>query len=109
MNTISYVGYFEEISQLKESEQREMLEKARYLAFTKYELSGRYTLYLILSFVFTFAVGITPTLVIGFSILMTGLSIGIGSIGSYYLLRHFNGKLLKVGLSDLMSQTPEND
>ena len=109
MNTNSYVGYFEEISQLQDFEQEEMLEKARHLAFTKHGLTGRYTVYLMFSFLFTFVIGITPTLIIGFSILTTGLSIGIGFIGSYYLFRHFNGKLIKVGLLDLLNESIEKN
>ncbi|MFT7688464.1 MAG: hypothetical protein ACI9FB_003828 [Candidatus Azotimanducaceae bacterium] len=107
MNTNTYVGYFAEISKLKKTEQEGILEKARYLTFTKHGLSGRYTIYLASSFLFIFMIGIISGFVIGFSILTTGLSIGAGSIASYYLFRYFSGELLKVGLLDLLSETVE--
>jgi hypothetical protein len=49
MNSKSYIGYFSEIRDLEKSEQEELLELARYEAFTTLKLNGISALYFVIS------------------------------------------------------------
>ena len=59
MNSKSYIGYFSEIRDLEKSKQEELLELARYEAFTTLKLNGMSALYFVISLLscFLFAIG----------------------------------------------------
>ena len=104
MNTKSYINYFIEIASLSESEQSELLEKARYCAFTELKLNGKSGAYFIFSIILGFLLPVASFVFFEFSIIHNALATGIGVIISLLVYKKLYATILKKGLNKVLKE-----
>jgi len=104
MNTKPYINYFNEIASLSSKEQLEVLEKARYCAFTELKLSGQSAVYFILSIVVGFLVPIISFLFFGFSIIHNAIAAGIGVVVTLLVYKKLYALILGKGLNKVLTE-----
>ncbi|MFC4700513.1 hypothetical protein ACFO4O_10110 [Glaciecola siphonariae] len=102
MNSKNFINYFSEIASLDKDKQEVILEQAHYVSFTKLKLSGKSALYFILSLLVSLIFPITSFLMFGASILINGLSIGVGVFVSLLLYKRLYSSLLQRGLNEVL-------
>jgi hypothetical protein len=105
MNSKSYIGYFSEIRDLEKSKQEELLELARYEAFTTLKLNGMSALFFVISLLSCFLFAIGSYWLFGYFLLANSIAIGMGVVISLFMQRTLNGCLLRKGLSVVLAKT----
>lgn len=98
MNSKSYVNSFSEIRLNSKEEQEEILEKARYEAFTTLNLAGKATLYLVICVLVAFIAGSLPLFFLDFSPVVNAVSTGVGVAIAIVIYRAMYGRLLHQGV-----------
>jgi hypothetical protein len=104
MNTKSYINYFSEIAFLSDEEQLEVLEKARYCAFTDLQLNGKDAGYFIMSIALGCVVPIASFVLFGFSIILNALATGIGVVITLLVYKKLYATILQKGLSKVLME-----
>ena len=104
MNSKSYIGYFPEISNLENSKQQELLELARYEAFTTLKLNGISALYIVISLLSVLLFAFGSYWLFGYSLLVNSIALGMGICISLIMQRKLNGRLLRKGLSVVLAK-----
>jgi hypothetical protein len=104
MNTKSYINYFSEIASLDDEEQLEILERARYCAFTDLKLNGKSAAYFILSIALGFLVPVASFVLLGFSIIHNALAAGVGVVLSLLVYKKLYATILKKGLDKVLME-----
>jgi len=101
MNTSNFVGSFEEIRALSEQDQLEILEQARYAAFTELRLGGRAALYLVLTILGGFIVVAMASRYTGMAFMPVW--VGLGGLFSVLLYQRSLKGLLHQGLARVLA------
>ena len=104
MNTKDYINYFPEISGLSVEDQEDVLEKARYEALVKLNLSGISAFYFICSLVLVFSFVAASAFYFGYQSLYNIIALGLGIFVQLKLIRWLNGRLLHKGLKSVLSE-----
>lgn len=100
-----YVNCYPEISHLPVKEQEDLLEKARYEAFVKLKLSGLSALYLFGSLLLCFLPLALSIIFLGAYSIPTLLLFVVFLFGQTLLNKYLQRKLIRKGLSSILSGT----
>lgn len=101
MNTSNFVGSFKEIRAMSEQDQLEILEQARYAAFTELGLGGRAALYLVLTILGSFIVVAMASRYSGMAFMP--IWVGLGGLFSVLIYQRSLKSLLHLGLASVLA------
>lgn len=104
MNTKLFIGRFPQIASLENSEQKTLLEQARYEAFVTLNLSGKATFYMVACMLLAIALAVLPTLLLGFNSVVQIFSLAIGLAAAGYLYQRLYRSLLLRGLENVLAK-----
>lgn len=103
MNTRAFVNRFPEIASKSKAEQIALLEQARYIAFTKFNLACKSALFFVLSLVIGLLFPISTYFALSPSVVSCTLAIGTGCFVTLFLYQKLYASLLKQGLNVVLN------
>ena len=106
MDTKQYVNYFDEIKDMEVQQQEVILEQAHHEAIVKMHLKRKSTFTLTLSHFLIIFIALVPPYLVGFSLTVNGIFLGLGLIVSGFVSdwceKVLDGKILRQGLKQVL-------